>query len=138
MPTEAPTTTTTSASAVSSKISSKLCLKCGSIKKSGKLSCCARGGAWFKKCGDAGDSKFDHTWFDGIQACTGVAGKVQVQPYRTTIDHTRNPNENQIIISTAQSVYDADTKNSKNCSEHLTKLTVLITILILTVQICTL
>ena len=45
------------------------CPKCGLNKKSGKRSCCANGGAWEKKCGDAGDSKFDHTWFQGLQAC---------------------------------------------------------------------
>ena len=45
------------------------CPKCGTTKKSGKLSCCARGGAWFKKCGDGGDTKFEHTWTEGIQAC---------------------------------------------------------------------
>ena len=46
---------------------------CGTTKKSGKLSCCARGGAWFKNCGDAGDMKFDHTWVEGIQACKRFA-----------------------------------------------------------------
>ena len=45
------------------------CPKCGKLKKEGKLSCCARGGAWFKQCGKPGDSKYDHTWSDGIQAC---------------------------------------------------------------------
>ena len=45
------------------------CAKCGIIKKSGKYSCCAPGGAWFKDCGDAGDTNFDHTWTDGIQTC---------------------------------------------------------------------
>ena len=45
------------------------CSKCGIVKQSGKRSCCARGGAWFKKCGDVGDSDFDHTWVDGIQSC---------------------------------------------------------------------
>ena len=48
---------------------SNTCDKCGVIKKTGKLSCCAPGGAWHKNCGDEGDPKFDHTWFDGIQAC---------------------------------------------------------------------
>ena len=48
---------------------SSTCSKCGTIKKSGKSSCCAPGGAWFKKCGDAGDSDFDYTWMDGIKAC---------------------------------------------------------------------
>ena len=47
-----------------------ICPKCGT-NKSGKLSCCARGGAWFQKCGDPGDSKFGHTWNEGIKACRG-------------------------------------------------------------------
>ena len=45
------------------------CPKCGTNKASGKISCCARGGAWFKKCGDADDTEFDHTWAEGTQAC---------------------------------------------------------------------
>ena len=45
------------------------CPKCGSTNKSGKRSCCAPGGAWFKKCGDVGDTNFDHTWAEGIKAC---------------------------------------------------------------------
>ena len=50
---------------------STTCPKCGKIKKSKKLSCCARGGAWYNNCGDEGDSKFDHTWTEGEQACKG-------------------------------------------------------------------
>ena len=45
------------------------CPKCGAVTKSGKLSCCARGGSWFKNCGDAGDTQFDHTWTEGFQTC---------------------------------------------------------------------
>ena len=47
------------------------CSACGRNKKTGQLSCCFRGGAWFKNCGDPGDAKFDHTWFEGIKACKG-------------------------------------------------------------------
>ena len=51
------------------------CTKCGTIKKSGKQSgkrtCCARDGAWFKNCGDKGDLSFAHTWVEGVQACKG-------------------------------------------------------------------
>ena len=47
------------------------CPKCGKLKKSGKRSCCAPGGAWFKNCGGSGDSKFDHTWAEGAHACAG-------------------------------------------------------------------
>ena len=56
-----------SSSVVSS--SSSGCPKCGAIKKSGKHSCCARGGAWFNNCGDIGDTKLDHTWAEGILTC---------------------------------------------------------------------
>merc|ERR1711874_274790 len=54
------------------------CSKCGKIKKTGKLSCCFSGGAWFKNCGDAGDTKFDHTWTDGVKACKGGDAPVPV------------------------------------------------------------
>ena len=50
---------------------SRICSKCGTLKKSGKPSCCASGGAWFQKCGDAADKNFNHTWVEGIQACKG-------------------------------------------------------------------
>ena len=60
---EAPTTPSVSVS------SSNGCPKCGTTRKSGKRSCCARGGAWFKRCGNVGDSNFDHTWVEGMQAC---------------------------------------------------------------------
>ena len=47
------------------------CSKCALTqpKEFGQLSCCARGGAWFKNCGDPGNYKFDHTWLEGILAC---------------------------------------------------------------------
>ena len=46
-----------------------VCSKCGIIAKSGKGSCCGRGGSWFRNCGSAGNTKLHHTWFEGIQAC---------------------------------------------------------------------
>ena len=55
-----------------STMASSLCFTCGIIKKFGKYSCCARGGTWFKKCGDEGDTTIDHTWTEGIQACKGT------------------------------------------------------------------
>ena len=45
------------------------CLTCGAIKSTGSLSCCARGGSWFGKCGGSGKIKRQHTWQEGIQAC---------------------------------------------------------------------
>ena len=46
------------------------CPKCGTTRK-GKVSCCAKGGTWFNKCGDPGDTNFEHEWDDGIDACKG-------------------------------------------------------------------
>ena len=45
------------------------CRKCGTIGKSGKNSCCGRGGSWFRNCGSAGNVKLRHTWYEGIQVC---------------------------------------------------------------------
>ena len=49
--------------------STSSCAKCGTIKNSAKRSCCARGGSWFKNCGDVGDTHFAHTWIEGIESC---------------------------------------------------------------------
>ena len=48
------------------------CPKCGFIKKSKISSCCARGGAWYNNCGNEGDSKFGHTWAEGVRVCKGT------------------------------------------------------------------
>ena len=47
----------------------QVCSKCGMDEQSRALSCCVRGGSWFNKCGAPGDRTFEHTWYDGIQAC---------------------------------------------------------------------
>ena len=52
---------------VATRAPTATCPNCGMIK-SGKLSCCAPDGAWAKNCG-SGDSRFDHTWAEGIRAC---------------------------------------------------------------------
>ena len=87
----------TEASTVTTSVSGKECSKCGNTKTSGKLSCCARGGTWFKKCGDAGDTKFDHSWVEGIQACAGFASlfpsKPQVLLRHEQLNATRNQND---------------------------------------------
>ena len=46
-----------------------VCPKCGITGKSGKLSCCGRGGSWFGNCGSAGEAKLDHKWSEGVEAC---------------------------------------------------------------------
>ena len=46
-----------------------VCPRCGTIAKSGKPSCCGRGGSWFKSCGGGSNTQHPRTWYDGIQAC---------------------------------------------------------------------
>ena len=57
---------------------SHVCPECGTMKNSGKRSCCGRGGAWFGKCGGAGDANLGHSWYEGIQACKARQFKVAV------------------------------------------------------------
>merc|ERR1712025_1365862 len=45
------------------------CPNCGIFKKSGRASCCAPGGAWYKNCGGTGNNKLDHSWIEGVEAC---------------------------------------------------------------------
>ena len=93
-----------------STIDSSVCPKCGYTSKSGKRSCCARGGAWFKNCGDDdGDMHFDHTWSEGILACNSLASSVSVKSelimirntanQHSTIDHTYDISRAAIMVS---------------------------------------
>ena len=45
------------------------CPKCGTFKKSGRASCCAPGGAWYRNCGGAGNRNAKHRWFEGVESC---------------------------------------------------------------------
>ena len=56
---------------------SSWCRKCGIMKKSGRSSCCGRGGSWFSKCGGAHNPNFEHTWFEGIRACKYFAAQAK-------------------------------------------------------------
>ena len=56
-----------------------VCSKCAVTKKSGRLSCCAPGGAWFNNCGTSDNSNTDHTWFEGLQACKDVGSLLLVK-----------------------------------------------------------
>ena len=46
-----------------------VCPKCVHIGKSGKMSCCGRGGSWFGTCGSGGRSTLEHTWYEGTRVC---------------------------------------------------------------------
>ena len=120
------------------------CVKCGTTKKSGKRSCCAPGGAWYKNCGDAGDMKFDHTWAEGIQACNGFTTSVSVESSprgmllrrvraventRSTV-RSQNATHKQIFVYRAVSTSnDGITDYENTSSVVLAKATVFICIL---------
>ena len=59
--------TATTTSVIATK-RGRRCPNCGT-NKSGKLTCCARGGSWFRKCGNPGDPNFEYTWNDGYSSC---------------------------------------------------------------------
>ena len=46
------------------------CPQCGTFKRSGRVSCCAPGGAWYKNCGGAENRNVGHSWVEGAAACT--------------------------------------------------------------------
>ena len=54
---------------ITSTIMVVTCPKCGKFQKSGRVSCCAPGGAWYKNCGGVGNRNVDHRWFAGVEAC---------------------------------------------------------------------
>ena len=77
-------------------ITVSVCPRCGTIGKSGKSSCCGRGGSWFKNCGGAGNTKRQHTWHEGIQAC-----KARSQ-FKAVIGQQLNGAQQQDIDSSSQ------------------------------------
>ena len=50
-------------------LSTAICPKCGTFVRSGRVSCCAPGGAWYKNCGGAGNRNVDHSWLAGVETC---------------------------------------------------------------------
>ena len=105
MPADARTTASLSATSSTSE-----CPACAAIKKSGKLSCCARGGAWFKKCGNDGDAHFDHTWVDGIEACkdatSSLNSPMQVELHNEgVIDDQMNSTEARNTVQQQKDMY---------------------------------
>ena len=67
------------------------CASCGTMTKSAKMSCCARGGSWFKNCGGAGKAKLRHTWYEGIQACKARSNS------KAFIDYQLNVGQQKVI-----------------------------------------
>ena len=108
-------------------VGSSTCPKCVTTKKSGKLSCCARGGAWYKNCGDAGDSNFDHTWGEGIQACKGVTESMKTPlkvmlHHVTAVVHSLNNDQIQTVTPHQKDLYfhgSASDDDTNNCDGFL-------------------
>ena len=102
-----------------------VCPKCAAIKKSGKLSCCAPGGAWFNNCGTSGNSNTDHTWVEGMQACKDVVGVFSVKAeaqfasinQTTTTQQLNDVEKQKNIDSTIDTTYDVPTTG--NCKESV-------------------
>ena len=122
------------------------CAKCGKNKKFGKRSCCARGGAWFKNCGDADDRQFDHTWAEGIQACKGFGSLVSVEsPLQVMFHHlgvdvypvnstkSRNVIKKRIAIDRPDNVSNAGKTDSEDCIT-IAKIVVYICVLYITIN----
>ena len=100
------------------------CSACAVINKSGKYSCCARGGAWFNNCGRAGDTTFGHTWTEGLKACKSVAslgfGRGEITAVlldQTIASQQLNIVQNRTARPSADSTHSAPTANSRNCCQ---------------------
>ena len=95
------------------------CPKCAT-NKAGKLTCCARGGSWFRKCGDSGD----YTWAEGLKACKDSAsGKAQAHAMlfnQTTTDQEQKDvaQKHLSVTVSVNGVYGAGTVNSNDCDKR--------------------
>ena len=106
--------THTSAPAVTTMQSDVACRECGTIEKSGKLSCCARGGSWFGKCGSTANANVGHTWYEGVQACKArqfqaVLGQQQQQRVsqpnsNVSPDDTNMDASSKVVFATAHAL----------------------------------
>ena len=124
-----PCTATPMTTSMSEVSSNNRCPKCGTVTKSGATSCCARGGAWFKNCGDVGDTRFGHTWTEGIRVCEHVApsvtlesplqvmfGDVAVMPYLLNETQRRNATStHQTRIDLSVSMFNVGTTDLGDC-----------------------
>ena len=83
-----------------------LCPQCAGINKSGKLSCCARTASWYQHCGRPGDTNFEHTWNEGLEACK------HAERLPSKVSHVLS---NQIV--TSQEVHVAENNGARPARE---------------------
>ena len=77
-----------------------VCLACGVIKKSGKLSCCARGGSWFGNCGATRAAQREHTWYEGLHACKARQSQAEMDQQQKTAQEndTEFANDTAVVM----------------------------------------
>ena len=117
-----------------------VCPKCGT-KTNGKRSCCLRGGTWFNKCGNPGDAKFEHTWFEGIQACKRISSvslpKAQAQAMTLTQTTTsQHPKSDEHPNSDQQKIITDSSNTKSKASEGFIHFTVSTGILLSVLHLC--
>ena len=73
------------------------------------MSCCGRGGSWFKKCGSVGNTRLQHTWYEGIQSCKARSQSKTVLSNQLNVDNQKDidsshgadtPNYKEVIMAT--------------------------------------
>ena len=115
-----------------------VCPKCGTIAKSGKSSCCGRGGSWFKNCGGTGSASLHHTWYEGIHACNArtqsriVVGQ-QAENSKTIfgVSMTITPMSVNMSTPTSNIPTDSTSVSTQRCIALHTSLLITIVIMIL-------
>ena len=61
------------------------------------ISCCGRGGSWFRNCGSDGNAKLHYTWSEGIHACklpqpqskTGIVQEQNTDSFNSATVHSK-------------------------------------------------
>ena len=106
MHTNTPAETTTT-------ITVSVCLRCGTIGKSDKMSCCGRGGSWFKHCGGAGNTNLHHTWYEGVQACKSRSQSKTVIGHQLHVTSQKDMDSSQgADMSNNKAVIEAHSKTN--------------------------
>ena len=97
--------------AIASRI--KICPICATFKKTGVVSCCAPGGAWFKRCAGSRRRHVGHTWLDGIEACKR---KCKIDGVRSMLAHTIK--SALIAVSSTHSNHSPHVNMSSDDNDH--------------------
>ena len=77
-----------------------ICTECGKIQKSGKLSCCSRGGSWFGHCGSIGNAHFSHAWYEGVRVCKARQFRTELEMQQHASQPKSNSSSDGISVDT--------------------------------------